>query len=100
MMTRMKVRASFSVIVGLTDQNMYSDIYGIFKTTRTKNGSTTNGTQLTAKRTKTKSVIHLSLRDSLPTYGPIASMTFSLANNGVSSCSIFTTVGIPFLPTT
>jgi len=98
-MTRMKVCASFSVIVGLTDQNMYSDIYGIFKTTRTKNGSTTNGTQLTAKRMKTKSVIQLLLRDSLPTYGPIASMTFPLANNGVSSCSISTTLGIPFLPT-
>jgi len=70
-----------------------------FTTTRTKNESTTKGTQLTAKRTKTKSVIHLSLRDSLPTYGPIASMTFSLANNGVSSCSISTTVGMPFLPT-
>jgi hypothetical protein len=73
MMTSMNVCAFFfSIIVGHTDQNMYSDIYGIFKTTRTKNGSTINGTQLTAKETKTKSVIHLSLRDSLPTYGPIA----------------------------
>ena len=69
---------------------MYSDIYGISKTTTTptKDGSTTNGTQPAAKKTKTKSVIHLSLRDSLPAYGPIASMTFSLAKNGVSPCSI------------
>jgi len=72
MMTSMTVCASFSVIVGHTDQNMYSDIYGVFKTTRTKNGSIINGTQHTAKETKTNSVIHLSLRDSLPTYGPIA----------------------------
>lgn len=32
---------------------------------------------------KTKTVIHLSLRDYLPAYGPISSMTFSMAMNGV-----------------
>jgi hypothetical protein len=44
------------------------NIHGISKTTTTptKNGSTTNRTQLAAKRAKTKSVIHLSLRDPLP----------------------------------
>lgn len=45
------------------------DIYG------TANGHTAS------KRMRT--VIHLSLWDSLPVYGPIASMTFSLARNGV-----------------
>ncbi|KAF8970332.1 CPSF A subunit region-domain-containing protein [Flammula alnicola] len=43
-----------------------------------KNGQT-NG-QVTVKKTRT--VIHLSLRDSLPAHGPIASMAFSLAKNG------------------
>jgi cleavage and polyadenylation specificity factor subunit 1 len=78
---------------------MYSDIYGISKTTTTptKDGSTNNGTQPAAKKTKTKSVIHLSLRDSLPAYGPIASMTFSLAKNGVSPFSISITVVVPLL---
>jgi len=50
-----------------------------------KNGLTTTdgGTQSAAKKTRTKTIIHLSLRDSIPAYGPIASMTFSLAKNGV-----------------
>jgi cleavage and polyadenylation specificity factor subunit 1 len=39
---------------------------------------------------KTRTVIHLSLRDSLPAYGPIASMTFSLAKNGVGR--LFSTI--------
>lgn len=34
---------------------------------------------------RTRSVIHLSLCDSLPAYGPIADMTFSLAKSGVST---------------
>jgi len=99
-MTRTKVRTFFVVVMGNTELKypMYSDIYGISKTitTPTKDGSTTNGTQPAAKKTKTKSVIHLSLRDSLPAYGPIASMTFSLAKNGVSPCSI-TLVVVPLL---
>ena len=91
----------FSLLRTILNWNMYSDIYGISKTTPTptKDGSTTNGTQPAAKKTKTKSVIHLSLRDSLPAYGPIASMTFSLAKNGVSPCSISITVVVPLLLT-
>ena len=34
------------------------------------------------------------MRDSLPAYGPIASMTFSLAKNGVSPFSISITVAV------
>ena len=58
-----------------------ADIYGSSKTTTksTANGQT-NG-QFVVKNMRT--VIHLSLRDSLPAYGPIASMTFSLGKNGV-----------------
>jgi cleavage and polyadenylation specificity factor subunit 1 len=39
----------------------------------------------TAIAKKTRTVLHLSLRDSLPAYGPISSMTFSLTSDGVSS---------------
>ena len=46
-------------------------------------GGTVNGKSGPAK--KTRSVIHLSVCDSLPAYGPIADMTFSLAKNGVRS---------------
>jgi cleavage and polyadenylation specificity factor subunit 1 len=44
---------------------------------------TTNGI---AHVKKTKSIIQLSLRDYLPAYGPISSMTFSMAMNGVCYC--------------
>ncbi|KDR76540.1 hypothetical protein GALMADRAFT_246929 [Galerina marginata CBS 339.88] len=57
------------------------DIYGTsskMTTTSTTNG-VANG-QNVAKKTRT--VIHLSLRDSLPAYGPITGMAFSLAKNG------------------
>jgi hypothetical protein len=61
--------------------NLLSDIYGTSNTTDSTvpNGLTNGHTTLKKRRT----VIHLSLRDSLPAYGPIASMTFSLAKNGV-----------------
>ncbi|KAF9448151.1 hypothetical protein P691DRAFT_801258 [Macrolepiota fuliginosa MF-IS2] len=52
------------------------DIYGDSKM---EAEPTTNGVTHTKK---TKTVIHLSLRDYLPAYGPISSMTFSLAMNG------------------
>lgn len=59
----------------------FADIYGSSKTT-TK--STTHGqTSGQASIKNMRTVIHLSLRDSLPAHGPIASMTFSLAKNGV-----------------
>jgi len=64
-----------------------------------KDGLTTNGgTQSMAKKTKTKTIIHLSLRDSIPAHGPIASMTFSLAKNGVRRGSI--SISSHFLPLT
>ncbi len=49
-------------------------------TTQSAANGQTNG-QTVAKNMRT--VIHLSLRDSLPAYGPIASMTFSLGKNVV-----------------
>lgn len=37
---------------------------------------------------KMRTVVHLSLCDALPAYGPIVDMTFSLARNGVrTTCS-------------
>ncbi|KAF8816784.1 hypothetical protein BYT27DRAFT_7181242 [Phlegmacium glaucopus] len=56
------------------------DIYGSSKVVHSSvtNGLTNGHT--TSKKTRT--VIHLSLRDSLPAYGPISNMTFSLAKNG------------------
>lgn len=47
---------------------------------------TTNGVTHTKK---TKTVIHLSLRDFLPAYGPISSMAFSLAMNGVRDLHLY-----------
>ena len=44
------------------------------------NGSGHGATSASKKRT----VVHLSLSDSLPAYGPINDFTFSLAKNGVS----------------
>ncbi|KAF8156589.1 CPSF A subunit region-domain-containing protein [Crassisporium funariophilum] len=56
------------------------DIYGGSKVvTNSSTKGLVNG-QNTAIKTRT--VIHLSLRDSIPAYGPIASMAFSLAKNG------------------
>ena len=89
------------VVVGNIEL-IYPDIYVISRTTPpTQNGLSTpnGGIQIAAKKTKTKSVIHLSLRDSLPAHGPIASATFSLAKNGVSCGSISIDIGIPLLPT-
>jgi cleavage and polyadenylation specificity factor subunit 1 len=56
------------------------DIYGTSKVvdSTVANGLVNGHTPLKKLRT----VIHLSLRDSLPAYGPIASMAFSLAKNG------------------
>lgn len=58
------------------------DIYGGSKSTPGPSPNGVHDARGAAKKTKT--VIHLSLRDSLPAYGPIASMAFSLARNGVS----------------
>ena len=57
------------------------DIYG---TSKAADSTVANGLANGHAASKNmRTVIHLSLRDSLPAYGPIASMTFSLARNGV-----------------
>jgi hypothetical protein len=56
-----------------------TDIYGPSKVVEPSKNSLVNGKP--SKRTRT--VIQLSLCDSLPAYGPIADMTFSLARNSV-----------------
>ena len=57
------------------------DIYG---TSKAADSTVANGLgNGHAASKKMRTVIHLSLRDSLSAYGPIASMTFSLARNGV-----------------
>ncbi|KAK7451137.1 mRNA cleavage and polyadenylation factor subunit [Stygiomarasmius scandens] len=53
------------------------EIYGPSKTSEP-----TPAQSLTVNNKKTRSVIHLSLADSLPAHGPIADMAFSLAKNG------------------
>ena len=80
-MTMMTV-CSLSALLFDCDSAFFADIYGVSTATASKdamNGQT-NG-QVIAKKMRT--VIHLSLRDSIPAYGPIASMAFSLAKNGV-----------------
>lgn len=59
------------------------DIYGV--SSKPNLAPTLSGsiTEVFAKRTRT--VIHLSLKDSIPGHGPITDMTFSLAKNGVRS---------------
>lgn len=56
------------------------DLYGESKPA-TKTAA--NGIAPGAHPLRTRSVIHLSLCDSLPAYGPIADMTFSLSKLGV-----------------
>lgn len=62
-----------------------SDIYGDSKI---EVEPATNGVM---HMKKTKTIIQLSMRDYLPAHGPISSMTFSVAMNGVcchpASCS-------------
>lgn len=60
------------------------DLYGESKA-MTKTAA--NGVAPGGHPSRTRSVIHLSLCDSLPAYGPIADMTFSLSKLGV--CHIF-----------
>ncbi|KIJ63088.1 hypothetical protein HYDPIDRAFT_29778 [Hydnomerulius pinastri MD-312] len=55
------------------------DLYGESKL---DTQAATNGAISGASAVRTRSVIHLSLYDSLPGYGPIADMTFSLAKLG------------------
>ncbi|KAG6916934.1 hypothetical protein DXG01_004621 [Tephrocybe rancida] len=60
------------------DDDDDDDIYGDSKATEPVTNGHANGKA--AKKTRT--VIKLSLCDALPSYGPIADMTFSLARNG------------------
>jgi len=55
----------------------FTDIYGTSSPDPLPSAST-------APSVKTRSVIHLSLCDSLPAYGPISDLAFALAKNGVS----------------
>jgi hypothetical protein len=75
-MTMVRINFSFNELD--FDLGHYVDIYG---DSAIEVEPTTNGVTHVKK---TKTVIHLSLRDYLPAYGPVSSMTFSLAMNGVS----------------
>lgn len=57
----------------------YVDIYGV----SSKPIPSANNTSVPVAIKKTKTVIHLSLKDSIPGHGPITDMTFSLTRNGV-----------------
>lgn len=59
--------------------NRSTDIYGDSKAPT----PSTNGHANNVAKKKTRTVIHLSLSDSIPAYGPIADIAFSLARNGV-----------------
>ncbi|KAF9008327.1 CPSF A subunit region-domain-containing protein [Cyathus striatus] len=56
------------------------DIYGVSKPVESPTSATSNSVPVKMKKTRT--VIQLSLRDSVPAHGPITSMAFSLARNG------------------
>lgn len=56
------------------------DLYGESKISDAKE---MNGHATTVSGARTREVIHLSLCDALPAYGPISAMTFSVGRNGV-----------------
>jgi hypothetical protein len=56
-----------------------------------------NGIVSGAPAPRTRSVMYLSLCDSLPAYGPIADMTFSLAKLGVRAYQCFSYLHIHVL---
>lgn len=70
----------------------HTDIYGPSKVVEPSKSSLVNG--MSSKRMR--AVIRLSLCDSLPAYGPIADMAFSLARNGVRTILIVETLIIYF----
>ncbi|TFK70705.1 hypothetical protein BDN72DRAFT_838644 [Pluteus cervinus] len=75
--------ASPAAVVQQNDTDIYDDDDDIYGPSTTGNETTTDGQRdgkLSSRKTRT--VVHLSLSDSLPAYGPIADMTFSLAKNG------------------
>ena len=59
-----------------------AELYGTSTTVEQPhaNGAAANGV---VAATKKRTVVHLSLCDAIPAYGPIADMTFALAKNGV-----------------
>ncbi|KAF9527699.1 CPSF A subunit region-domain-containing protein [Crepidotus variabilis] len=58
-----------------------ADIYGV--SSKPAPSTNTNGTATSSTVVKkTRTVIHLSLKDAIPAHGPIADMAFSLAKNG------------------
>jgi cleavage and polyadenylation specificity factor subunit 1 len=61
----------------ITNESIFTDIYGTSSPDPLPSAST-------VPSAKTRTVIHLSLCDSLPAYGPISDLTFALAKNGVS----------------
>ncbi|KAG2003702.1 cleavage factor protein [Coprinopsis cinerea AmutBmut pab1-1] len=70
--------ANAKVVEDDIDMDLYDDDDDLY-------GDSKNKTQVTAEVKDTKkyrSVLHLSLRDTLPAYGPISSLTFSLATEG------------------
>lgn len=68
--------ASVSELLTKDLQDLYGESKPVAKTAA-------NGVTPGSHIPRTRSVIHLSLCDSLPAYGPIADMTFSLAKLGV-----------------
>jgi len=80
----MTVRDSYIPGPIVADSHGYTDIYGPSKVVQPSINGLANGKP--SRRTRT--VIQLSLCDSLPAYGPIADMTFSLARNGVCLNSV------------
>ena len=61
---------------------MMPDLYGSSRLEEeAANGGTTGSSALVRKRF----VVHLSLCDALPAYGPISDMTFALTRNGVGA---------------
>ncbi|KAH6906093.1 hypothetical protein BKA70DRAFT_1191418 [Coprinopsis sp. MPI-PUGE-AT-0042] len=82
--------ASAPVVDQDADMDLYDDdddLYGnsSAKTKGQLGDSSTSAamdTDANVKKKKYKQVLHLSMRDSMPAYGPISSITFGLANDG------------------
>ena len=67
-----------------------ADLYG---TSKPDVSVSTNGVNSGGPGSKKRVVVHLSLCDSIPAYGPISDFTFSIAKNGVG-CHSFNTLGL------
>ncbi|KAI0731786.1 CPSF A subunit region-domain-containing protein [Fomitopsis betulina] len=76
--------APATVVTAMDSMDLDDDDEELYGTSTTVeqprgNGTAANGVVAT---TKTRMVMHLSLCDAIPAYGPIADMTFALAKNG------------------